>query len=228
MAVAVSVPIVVDSLPHSPTHYTQGLFWDSGLLWESTGLVGRSGLYRYNSQGQLQDSLRLGPPHFGEGLAKMGDRLAWLTWKSGVGFLYNASDFSPMGSFSIPTEGWGLTTWRGEWLMSNGSDELLRLSALDFRVVGVISVRAAGVPVRSLNELETVGDTLFANVWQRDSIAVIALPSGQVVRWIDFSKKAQQLRRKYPQAEVLNGIAWDGKSLWVTGKLWPWIYRWTP
>ena len=32
--------------PHDPTAFTQGLVWDGGLLYESTGLYGRSSLRR--------------------------------------------------------------------------------------------------------------------------------------------------------------------------------------
>jgi len=45
------------------------------------------------------------------------------------------------------------------------------------------------------------------------------------VKWLDFSEQAKSIRKKHPQAEVLNGIAFDGKNLWITGKNWPWVYR---
>ena len=42
-----------------------------------------------------------------------------------------------------------------------------------------------GVPVRMLNELECVGDDVYANVWQTDSIVRIDLASGRVEARID-------------------------------------------
>ena len=109
--------------------------------------------------------------------------------------------------------------------MSNGSNELLQIALGGFYVVGVIRVTDNGNPVKLLNELELVGDTLYANIWQTGAIAVIELPSGRVLRYLDLSRKVAELRRKYPDIDVLNGIAYDGKNLWVTGKDWPWIYK---
>jgi glutamine cyclotransferase len=66
---------------------------------------------------------------------------------------------------------------------------------------------------------------LYANIWQTDLIAVIELPSGKVLKYLDLSGKAEQIGRNFRDADVLNGIAYDGKNLWVTGKNWPQIYK---
>ena len=110
-------------------------------------------------------------------------------------------------------------------MMSNGSSELLQIALGGFYVVGVIPVTDGGRPVKLLNELEIVGDTLYANIWQTGAIAVIELPSGKVVRYLDLSRKVAEIQRKYPDVDVLNGIAYDGKNLWITGKNWPFIYK---
>jgi glutaminyl-peptide cyclotransferase len=78
--------------------------------------------------------------------------------------------------------------------------------------------------VQKLNELEAVGKFLFANVWFSDSIAVINRADGKVANWIDCSSLAKRVRKGSAGAEVLNGIAWDGKRLWITGKLWSKIF----
>jgi glutamine cyclotransferase len=46
-----------------------------------------------------------------------------------------------------------------------------------------------------------------------------------VTSWIDFSIPAKKIRAKYAKAEVLNGIAYDGKNFWITGKYWPVMYK---
>ena len=56
-------------------------------------------------------------------------------------------------------------------------------------------------------------------------IAVIELPSGKVLKYLDLNEKAEQIARNFRDADVLNGIAYDGKNLWVTGKNWPQIYK---
>jgi len=214
---------VLDSIPHSQANFTQGLFFDGEELWESTGLEGKSKIYRMNKKGEAFDSISMPGHHFGEGIAKIGNKMLWLTWRSRIGFILSASPLQVLGNFKIAGEGWGLTVWRGNYLMSDGSSSLFELSSKDMSVVSKINT-----PIVYLNELEAVGDTLYANVWQSDSIAVILLPSGNVVKWLDFSEQAKSVRKKYPNAEVLNGIAFDGKSLWITGKNWPWVYRVTP
>ena len=94
-----------------------------------------------------------------------------------------------------------------------------------FNVVGVIPVTDNGKPVVNLNELEVIGNTLYANIWQAPLIAVIELPSGRVVKYLDLTEKVNALNRVYSNIDVLNGIAYDGKNLWVTGKNWPQIYK---
>lgn len=221
-------PTILDSIPHDQTHFTQGLFFDGKDLIETTGMYGASGLYRYSFDGKslkVLSSTSLEDRYFGEGSIAVGDDIFYLTWKSKKAFIYDRRSFKRKGEFSIPTEGWGLTYWKSALLMSNGSSELMQIAPGGFYVVGAIPVRDGNTAVPMLNELELVGDTLYANIWQTDLIAVISLPSGRVVRYLDFSKKVSELRRKYPNMDVLNGIAYDGKNLWVTGKYWPWIYK---
>ncbi len=219
------VPQILDSIPHEMTHFTQGLFFDGKELIETTGLYGKSGLYRRTLDGKILDSARLEDKYFGEGSIAVGDDIFYLTWKSKKAFIYSRKPFAKKGEFSIPTEGWGLTYWKSALLMSNGSSELLQIALGGFYVVGVISVTDGGRPVKLLNELEIVGDTLYANIWQTGAIAVIELPSGRVSYYLDLSRKVAELKRKYPDIDVLNGIAYDGKNLWVTGKNWPQIYK---
>ena len=219
------VPEILDSIPHEQSHFTQGLFFDGKELIETTGQYGQSGLYRRTMDGKILDSAKLSERYFGEGSIAVGDDIFYLTWKSKKAFIYSRKPFALKGEFRIPTEGWGLTYWRNALLMSNGSSELLQIQLGGFNVFGAITVTDGGRPLKLLNELEIVGDTLYANVWQTSVIAVISLPSGKVVRYLDFSRKVMDLQRKYPNIDVLNGIADDGKNLWITGKNWPYLYK---
>lgn len=219
------VPEILDSVPHEKTHFTQGLFFDGSDLVESTGQYGGSGLYRRTLKGDVLDSARLIERYFGEGSVAVGSDVFYLTWKSKKAFIYNRKPFKAKGEFRIPTEGWGLTYWNNALLMSNGSDELLKIALGGFNVIGSIKVTDEGRPVTMLNELEVVGNTLYANIWQTSLIAVIDLPSGKVLRYLDLTSKAKSLKRQNRDMDVLNGIAYDGKNLWITGKFWPQIYK---
>ena len=219
------VPAILDSIPHEKTHFTQGIFFDGKEIVETTGQYGESCLYRRTLDGKILDSARLVDRYFGEGSIAVGEDIFYLTWKSKKAFIYNRKPFRPKGEFRIPTEGWGLTYWQSALLMSNGSDELLRIALGTFNVFDVIRVTDGGKPVKMLNELEVVGNTLYANIWQTALIAVIDLPSGKVLKYLDFTEKARSVYRSNPNIDVLNGIAYDGKYLWVTGKYWPQIYK---
>ena len=111
--------------------------------------------------------------------------------------------------------------------MSNGSDELLRIALGGFNVFDAIRVTDGGKPVKMLNELEVVGNTLYANIWQTALIAVIDLPSGKVLKYLDFTEKVRSLYRSNPNIDVLNGIAYDEAAgrIFITGKKWPKIYQ---
>lgn len=219
------VPAIIDSIPHEQNHFTQGLFFDGKDLIETTGQYGESGLYRKTLDGKTLDSAKLNKQFFGEGSVAVGDEIFYLTWREHKAFIYNRKPFKKKGEFFIPTEGWGLTFWKDALLMSNGSSELLQLSLGGFSVVGVINVTDNGRPVKMLNELEIIENTLLANIWQTPLIAVIELPSGNVKKYFDLSRKVNELRQKYPDMDVLNGIAFDGKHLWITGKNWPYLYK---
>lgn len=219
---------VIDSIPHAPTHFTQGLSFDEGKLLETTGQYGESAVYKYDENFKIVDSLKIDNRYFGEGSQALGNDIFWLTWKSGKVWKINKNTMNIIGEYRIPTEGWGLTFYKGEFLLSDGSNEIFRVRPDDFQIVGSFKVLDGGRPVSKLNELEVVGDKLYANIWFSDSIAVIDLKQGSrgtVLNYIDFSKQAAGVRKRSGKAEVLNGIAHDGKYLWVTGKWWPVMYK---
>ena len=60
------VPEILDSIPHERSHFTQGLFFDGNDLIETTGLYGKSGLYRRTLDGKIIDSTKLSERYFGE------------------------------------------------------------------------------------------------------------------------------------------------------------------
>ena len=53
------VPSILDSVPHETSHFTQGLSFDGKEMIETTGLYGKSGLYRRTLEGKILDSARL-------------------------------------------------------------------------------------------------------------------------------------------------------------------------
>jgi len=219
---------VVCTFPHDPTAFTQGLLYDDGFLYESTGQYGQSSLRKVALKTGAVVQLRpLDDRFFGEGLALFGNRLFQLTWRANKGFVYRLDSFEPLAEFAYPTKGWGLTSDGELLIMSDGSSTLYFRDPFTFAEVGRVAVVAYGSPVSQLNELEWVAGEVFANIWQTDTIARIDPASGQVVGWIDLTGLLSDADRRGSNAEVLNGIAYDpaGERLFVTGKWWPKLYQ---
>ena len=219
---------VVHSFPHDPTAFTQGLLYDDGFLYESTGQYGQSSLRKVELEtGTVVQLHQLDDRFFAEGLALFGNRLLQLTWRANKGFAYRLDSFELLTEFAYPTEGWGLT-YDGELLvMSDGSATLYFRDPFTFAEVSRIAVVAQGRPVSQLNELEWVAGEVFANIWQTDTIARIDPATGQVSGWIDLTGLLSDADRRGSNAEVINGIAYDpeGERLFVTGKWWPKLYQ---
>jgi glutamine cyclotransferase len=217
---------VLRSYPHDPRAFTQGLLLVDGKLYESTGLLGRSSVRRVDlASGKVEHAANLQPNLFGEGLARVGQRLFQLTWKDGKAIVWDLTTLKKQAEFSYEGEGWGLCFDGKQLIMSDGSDRLIRRNPTNFAKEGEVRVRLAGRPLQSLNELECEGDVIYANVWQDNHIARIDGRNGDVTGWIDASGLLD--RSEAASADVLNGIAalrGHGRLL-VTGKLWPRLFE---
>jgi glutamine cyclotransferase len=218
-------PTVLERFPHDTRAFTQGLLLADGLLYESTGLYGASSLREVApATGGVIRIRPLPPDTFGEGLALVGDRLVQLTWRQGRAMVYNRETFDPVGAFHYEGEGWGLC-YDGEKLwMSDGSSWLTVRDPETFEVLRRQAVTSRGEPVPMLNELECVGEHVYANVWQTETIVRIVKGSGKVDAAIDASGLlTPEQRAGLPPDAVLNGIAYDAENdrFLVTGKLWP-------
>jgi glutaminyl-peptide cyclotransferase len=217
---------VVNVYPHDREAFTQGLLYRDGVLFESTGLNGRSSLRRVRLEtGEVLQQTRLDQRYFAEGLTDWGGRLVQLTWNTNVGFVYDLATLKPLRTFNYTGEGWGLARDQKRLIMSDGSPTLRFLDPETFQVTGRIDVRDGGLPVEDLNELEMVDGEIYSNVWMTDRIAIIAPGTGQVTGWINLA--GLMPRGSTAGDAVLNGIAYDAtrKRLFVTGKLWPRLFE---
>ena len=210
--------------PHDPAAFTQGLVYDGGALYESTGLRGRSSLRKVEpTTGRVVRKRPLSDRLFGEGLALVGDELYQLTWTAGRAFVVKLKDFSLVREYRYAGEGWGLAFDGARLVMSDGSATLRFRDPVTFRVEREVEVREGARPVEALNELEFVDGSVYANVWRSDRVARVDPASGAVTGWLDLSPLVARERSAGP-ADVANGIAWDGRRLFVTGKLWRSVY----
>jgi len=218
---------IVNTYPHDQSAFTQGLAFENGVLYEGTGLYGKSSLRKVDLEsGNVLQTYELPAQYFGEGITVFKDIIIQLTWKSKLGFIYDKNNFELLRNFTYATEGWGITQDGERLLMSDGTSTLHFLHPENFSASGHIEVYENSSPITGLNELEYVKGKIFANVWPTDSVAIIDPHSGQVSGWIDLSGLLPSQYHSAP-VDVLNGIAYDPANdrLFVTGKLWPWLFE---
>ncbi|OEZ61555.1 glutaminyl-peptide cyclotransferase [Duganella sp. HH105] len=219
---------VVRAYPHDPQAFTEGLLYRDGFLYESTGLNGKSSIRKVELEtGKVVKSKDIPPQYFGEGLTAWQDTLVGLTWQTHTGFVFDLATFEMRSQFAYPGEGWGLAQNGKELIMSDGTATLRFLDPKTFLEVRRVKVTADGIPVDQVNELEVVGDEIFANLWHTNTIARIDPANGKITGWIDLGKLYPDAGKGPNGENVMNGIAWDAekKRLFVTGKLWPKLYE---
>ena len=148
------VATVVQAWPHDPEAFTQGLVWDNGQMFESTGQVGKSSIREVElNSGRVLRKRDVPEPYFGEGIVLLGGSLYEITWRSGVAFVYDAKTFAPTREFKYDGEGWGLATDGQSIIMSDGTAMLRWRDPATFAVQKSIMVSDHGTPVTQLNEL---------------------------------------------------------------------------
>lgn len=218
---------VVKTYPHDRSAFTQGLEFHNGFLYEGTGLNGKSTLRKVRiADGQVLQKIEINAEYFGEGITLIGGEIVQITYQTQTGFVYGLNDFALRRKFKYTGEGWGLTNNGHEIFFSDGSAELRVLEPKTLAEKRRIKVHDGAKPVDQLNELEWVNGEIFANIWGTDRIARIAPQTGAVTGWIDLAGLLSPMYRTQA-VDVLNGIAYDaaGKRLFVTGKLWPFLYE---
>ncbi|WIT13677.1 glutaminyl-peptide cyclotransferase [Paucibacter sediminis] len=218
--------VVVNSYPHDPEAFTQGLLWRDGVLYESTGLNGHSSIRKVQLEsGRVLQKQDIPQQYFGEGMTAWKDELYSITWQSQVGFVWDLRSFKLKRQFSYPGEGWGLTHDEHHLILSDGTPTLRFFDPASMKEVRRVQVTALGRPVEQLNELEWVEGQIYANIWHSNVIVRIDPASGQVQSLIDLTGLLKP--ELAGQADVLNGIAYDPakKRLFVTGKLWPRLFE---
>ena len=224
-AFADDIPIytykVIKTYYHDKEAFTQGLVFEGGYLYEGTGHYGSSTLRKVELEtGKVVQIYRLPPQLFGEGITIYKNSIIQLTWQSQIGFVYDKKNFSIIREFRYSTEGWGITHDGKRLIMSDGTATLYFLNPETFETIGTLQVHDANGPVKHLNELEYIQGEIYANIWKKNHIARISPHTGKVTGWIDLGGLCKW-------NGVLNGIAYDAKHdrLFVTGKLWPYIYE---
>ncbi|WP_172623035.1 glutaminyl-peptide cyclotransferase [Flavisolibacter ginsenosidimutans] len=220
---------VANTYPHDTTFFTEGLEFYKGKLLESTGNYGKSKLVQYNLvTGKVEREVALDAKYFGEGITVLRDTLYQLTYREGVVHVYDAKDFKKIKELPYSNgEGWGLTHDSTFIIGNNSGNSLYYYQPGTFKLVKSLGITENGEPAVNLNELEYINGFIYANQWQYNYILKIDPAKGEVVAKMDLSPIVQQEKNQNPNAEVLNGIAYnpETKKFYVTGKNWSKIYE---
>lgn len=239
IAVKEKTPIVdyisINSYPHDTTSFTEGFLFHKGELYESTGasidlnqtrsLFGIVDL----TTGKIDKKVELDrEKYFGEGIAFLNGKIFQLTYKTRIGFIYDATTCKKIGEFTFPSkEGWGLTTDGTNLIMTDGTNILTYIEPNTLGVIKTVSVSENGYSTDNLNEMEYINGYIYANIWTTNTIIKINPSDGKVVGKLDLTSMANEAKNIYPGSLEMNGIAYDNikDRILVTGKLWPKIYE---
>ena len=220
---------IVNTYPHNPTSFTQGLEFYEGKLYEGTGDPGNLGKTLVAQvdlkTGNHVQKMGLQAGYFGEGITILNDTLYQITWQNNKCYTYNVkSDLQLAKEFSYTGEGWGLCNDGTSIIMSNGSERIVFRNPSTFEIERTIEVFSNEGPVGFLNELEYINGKIFANVWTTNSIVSIDPKTGKVMQEIDAT---DLVKIGKGMGEVLNGIALDKTTgkLFLTGKNWDRMYE---
>src|SRR5215471_12493498 len=102
---------VVHTYPHDRRAFTEGLFWEDGFLYESTGMNFESSLRKVKLEtGEVVQKFDWPESYFGEGIVKWHDRIYQLTYKNQIGFIFDFATFAKKGEFQYQGQGWAFTS----------------------------------------------------------------------------------------------------------------------
>lgn len=219
---------VVAEYPHDVANFVQGFQLEGNMVYESDGQNGSSKILKY-PLGTTAPVASTDQPAdvFSEGSTIIGDKVYQLTWQNKKGFIYDKATLKLLGEFPYPNvmgEGWGLTYDGKNLIASDGTKNLYFLDASDpSKLVRYVAVAGNTSAYDRLNELEYHNGYVYANVWQKPIILQINPKTGEVTGKFDFTEIAK--KHTTGDDDVLNGIAFKGNNMLITGKNWPKIYE---
>lgn len=216
--------------PHDTSSFTEGLLYQDGYLYESTGQPKHSKLLKVNLEtGKAVMQARLDTQYFGEGSAIIGDKIIMLTYQDPrFLFVFDKNTFKLLNTlpYHVGVEGWGLAFDGKKLYTDDSTNRIWFLDKDTYGQTGFIDVYDNQGPINAVNELEYIDGKLYANIWEKNTIVIIDPKTGAVTGKIDLTNLYPQNKRNL-NADVLNGIAYDKATgrIFLTGKYWDKLFQ---
>jgi glutamine cyclotransferase len=220
---------IVTDYPHDPKNFIEGFVVEGNTVYESDGINNASQLIKYTLGSSAPTIVAKQPVKiFSEGCAIVGDKIYQLTYQNKIGFIYDKNTLKKISEFPLPNiigEGWGLTYDGRNLIATDGSKNLYFLDVNNpSKVVKMVCVAGNTTIYDQLNELEYHNGFIYSNVWHKPVILKINPATGEVVGKFDFTQLTKE-NSGGDSEHVLNGIAFKGDNMLVTGKNWSKIYE---
>lgn len=219
---------VINIISHNETAFTQGLIFYNGYLYESTGLEGMSKLYKIDVEtGKILKHINLDSNLFGEGITIVNNKIYQVTWHNQLFLQYDVNTFKKLKEVKYYGECWGLTNNDSMLILSDGSSYLRFIDTNNFSVVSSKLVTYKNKQLTNINELELIGNKLFANIWGSDIIVIIDINTGKVIAQLDITELHNIIKEESKMPDVANGIAYNSikNTFYITGKNWNKIFE---
>jgi glutamine cyclotransferase len=220
---------IIAEYPHDPENFVEGFLLEGNMVYESDGMKGSSQLIKY-TLGEANPIMisKQSPEIFSEGCTIVGDKIYQLTYQNKKSFVYDKNSLKLLSEFPLPNvigEGWGLTYDGKNLIATDGSKNLYFLDVNDpSKVVKTVAVAGNSETYDQLNELEYHNGFIYANIWHNPIILKINPVTGEAVGKFDLTKITEKYTAE-DNEHVLNGIAFKGENMLVTGKNWSKIYE---
>jgi len=220
---------ILETYPHDIKAYTQGLEFINDTLYESTGQYGKSSLRKTNYKtGEVYEQINLEKKYFGEGLTILNNKIYQLTYREDIGYIYDLATFKQTGTFvyGASREGWGLCNNGATIFKSDGTEKIWTLNSNTLIEEKFVEIYTNKSKIKSVNELEWVEGKIFANIYEKGSIAIINPGDGAVEGVINLTSLKDKVTQ-HEYLDVMNGIAYKGEEniIYVTGKNWDKLFK---
>lgn len=221
---------ILNTYPHDKTSFTQGLEFNNGLLYESTGQKGESKIRKieYRSGNVLTETV-VPNAYFGEGLTVLNNTIYHLTWQARKGFTYDAKTLKKKSTFNYgqSKEGWGFSNDGIKLYKTDGTSHIWTLNPDTLIEEDHIQVYTNKGKIGRLNEIEWIDNKIYSNIWEKNGIAIINPKTGAVEAVIDCTPLTKLVSNFSLRENCLNGIAYNPntKTLFLTGKRWDKLFE---